>query len=180
VQCSNCLIIHSPLYCPGVGGRIATVLTDAGIPTNLFSINGQQIFLTGEAGSGPTQYILSRTGLTAFNAEPSIANMNDVIKSLNNDNTADSGFHAETWSSKLIESMNRQMSLKEKVDLTNVTALFPGGGIADQLKLVTRLMQTREARGSKRDIFYVQDAGYDTHCEFMSSKHVVWLPQISI
>lgn len=24
-------------------------------------------------------------------------------------------------------------------------------------------MQTREARNSKRDIFYVQDGGYDTH-----------------
>ena len=159
---------------------MATILTDAGIPTNLFSINGQQMFLTGEVGFGPAQFILHSSGLTAFNSDPSVANMNNVIKSLNDDNTADSGFHAETWSSKLTESINRQKSLKEKVDLTNVTTLFPVGGIADQLKLVTRIMQTREARGSKRDIFYVQDAGYDTHCEFMSSKHVVWLPQISI
>ena len=147
---------------------MARVLTDAGIPTNLFSINGQQMFLTGEIGSGPTQDILSGSGLTAFNSDPSIANMNDVIKSLNNGNTADSGFHAETWSSKLTESINRQKSLKEKVDLTNVTTLFPLGGVADQLKLVTRIMQTRDARGSKRDIFYVQDGGYDTHGELKS------------
>ena len=35
--------------------------------------------------------------------------------------------------------------------------------IADQLKLVTRLMQTRSSRRSKRAIFYVTDGGYDTH-----------------
>ena len=146
---------------------MATVLTDAGIPTSLFSIYGQQMFLTtGEVGSGPVQYILNPSGLTAFNAEPSIADMNAVIKSLNSCNTAYSGFHAETWSSKLTETMNRQTSLKEKVDLTSVTTSFPVGGMADQLKLATRLMQTRAARGSKRDIFYVHEAGYDTHCEF--------------
>jgi hypothetical protein len=184
VQFSNCLIIL-PFYSrrcrSGVGGRMAKVLTDAGIPTNLFSINGQQMFLTGELGSGPTQYILNSNGLTAFNAEPSIANMNDVIKTLNNENTADSGFHAETWSSKLSESLNRQKSLKEKVDLTNVTTLFPlGGGISDQFKLVTRLMQTRESRGSKRDIFYVQDGGYDTHGEFNAYRQAYYISVFNI
>jgi uncharacterized protein (DUF1501 family) len=95
--------------------------------------------------------------------------MNDVIKALNNVNTADSGFHAETWSSKVTESMNRHKSLKEKVDTTNVTTLFPtDNDIANQFKLVTRLMQTRESRGSKRDIFYVQDGGYDTHGELQN------------
>jgi hypothetical protein len=150
---------------------MAQVLTNAGIPTNMFSIYGQQTLLTGEPGSASSQFILSSSGLTAFNAEPSIANMNDVIKALNNDNTADSGFHAETWSSKVTESMNRHKSLKEKVDTTNVTTLFPtDNDIANQFKLVTRLMQTRESRGSKRDMFYVQDGGYDTHGAFTTYK----------
>ena len=151
---------------------MAQVLTNAGIPTNMFSIYGQQTLLTGDLGS-ESSFVLSSSGLAAFNAEPSIANMNDVIKALNNVNTADSGFHAETWSSKVTESMNRHKSLKEKVDTTNVTTLFPtDNDIANQFKLVTRLMQTRESRGSKRDIFYVQDGGYDTHGEFKKYKLV--------
>ena len=145
---------------------MANVFTDAGIPTNLFSIDGQRTFLTGEPG-GSSQFILSSSGLAGFNSDPSIANMNNVIKSLNNKNTADSGFNAETWSSKLSEALDRHKSLKDQVDMTNVTTLFPiSSSIADKLKLVTRLMQTRVSRGSKRDIFYVQDGGYDTHGEF--------------
>lgn len=142
---------------------MAEVLIDNGIPTDLFSISGQVGLLTGAAGEAPTQTVLTGSGLATFNADPSITNMNDHIKSLNNDNTADSGFHAETWSSKLTESMNRHQSLKEKVDNTTVTTVFPLEGLSDQFKLVTRLMQTRVSRGSKRDIFFVQDGGYDTH-----------------
>lgn len=152
-------------HCLGVGGRIADVLTQGGVPTNLFSISGQQVALVGQTGKSSPQFILSSSGLTAFNANPSITNMNEVIKAINNGTTADSGVHAETWSSKLTESLERQRSLKENVDQTNVTTVFPTDDIANQLKLVTRLMQTRVARGVKRDIFYVQDGGYDTHGE---------------
>ncbi len=145
---------------------MADILTQNGVPTNLFSISGQQAVLVGQTGKSSSQFILGSSGLTAFNANPSITNMNEVIKAINSDTTAESGFHAETWSSKLTESLNRQKSLKENIDLTNVTTIFPtDSDIANQLKLVTRLMQTRVARGVKRDIFYVRDGGYDTHGE---------------
>ena len=147
-ECASCPVLYL-----GVGGRMADLFTQAGVPTNLFS----------------TQYILSSSGLTSFNSNPSIMNMNDVIKAINNDTTADSGFHAETWSSKLTESLDRQRSLKENVDMTNVTTIFPtDSDISSQLKLVTRIMQTRVSRGVKRDIFYVQDGGYNTHGEFVA------------
>jgi uncharacterized protein (DUF1501 family) len=152
--------------CAGVAGRIADVLTQAGIPTNLFSIDGQQVLLTSEPGQGgPTQNVLGSGGLAAFNADPSIANMNDVIIDLNKQTTTDSGFYAETWSYKLTESLANQQLLKEQVDATSVTTVFPSGSTADEFEMVTRLMQTREARNCNRDIFFVQDGGYDTHCE---------------
>lgn len=147
----------------GVGGRMADVLTAAGITTDLFSIDGQQVLLTGQAGQGPSQFILSGSGLSAFNSNPSISNMNDVIRTLNNDTTADSGFHSETWSSKLSDSLTKQQLLKAEVDATEVTATFPGGSTSDEFEMITRVMQTRVARQSKRDIFFVQDGGYDTH-----------------
>jgi len=147
----------------GVGGRMADVLTQAGLTTNLFSIDGQQVVLTGVAGEGPSQFILSENGLSSFNANPSINNMDDVIKALNNDTTADSGFYAETWSSKLSESLSKQELLKQEVDATVVTTAFPGGSTSGEFEMVTRIMQTREARGSNRDMFFVEDGGYDTH-----------------
>ena len=144
---------------------MADVLTQAGIPTNLFSIDGQQVLLTGESGQGPSQFILSSSGLSAFNSNPPIADMNDVIKSLNNGTTADSGFHGETWSSKLSDSLAKQELLKQEVDATVVTTTFPGGSTSNEFEMISRIMQTRDVRNSKRDIFYVEDGGYDTHCE---------------
>lgn len=147
----------------GVGGRMADSLTQAGIRTNMFSIDGQQTLLTGEAGQGPSQFILSGSGISAFNPSESIPGMNDVIKQLNNQTSAASGFMAETWSSKLSDSLNKQKLLKDEIDATTVTATFPSGSTADEFELITRIMQTRDARGAKRDIFFLSDGGYDTH-----------------
>ena len=141
----------------GVAGRIADMLaTQEGIPTNLFSIDGQQMLLTGKPGEGPTQFILSSNGLATFNANPSVSNMNDAIKALNNDTTSDSGMFAETWSAKLSESLSKQDLLKDAIDATEVTTDFPDGSTSDEFSMITRIMQTRDLRGSKRDVFFCQ------------------------
>jgi len=149
----------------GVGGRIADVLSEAGIPTNTFSINGQQVLLSGEGGQGPSQFILDDDGLADFNNDPSFENMEEVIKAMNNATLAESGFFAETWSSKLSEIFVKQSLLKAELDATTVNTVFPEpeSGLADQFKIVTRVMQTAQARGVERDIFYVTSGGFDTH-----------------
>ena len=89
--------------------------------------------------------------------------MNDVIRNLNNATALESGFFAETWSSKLYEAMAKQVMLKSEVDSKSATTVFPTSSIGSQLEMVTRIMQSRETRGVKRDIFYVYDGGYDQH-----------------
>lgn len=155
--------LFNELVGTGVGGRMADVLTSKSIPTNMFSVDGQQVLLTGEAGQGPSQFILSGSGISTFNKDESITDMANVIKALNNDTVPDSGFYAETWSSKLTELLSQHETLKTELDPTEVTATFPKGSTADEFMLITRIMQTREARGSKRDIFFVSDTNYDTH-----------------
>jgi len=157
--------VHDEFAGTGVGGRIADVMSQAGIPTSTFSINGQQVVLNGVVGQGSSQFICSRDGLSAFNEEPSIDNMDSVIKALNNATTADSGFFAETWSSKLTEIFDKQDVLKAELDKTAVTTTFPESSTGDEFKMVTQIMQTAEARGSKRDIFYVDTGGFDTHSD---------------
>ena len=131
----------------------------AGLSTSTFSINGQQAVLNGVVGQGSSQFICSRDGLSAFNEEPSIDNMDSVIKDLNNATTAESGFFAETWSSKLTEIFGKQDVLKAELDKTTVTTTFPESSTGEEFKMVTQIMQTAEARGSKRDIFYVDTTG---------------------
>ena len=139
---------------------MADVLTQAGIPTNTFSISGQEIMLSGVPGEGPSQFICSSKGLSPFNENPSIENMDTVIKSLNKATTAESGFFAETWSSKLSETFDKQTLLKAELDTATVTTTFPeDSDISDEFKIVTQIMQSAEARGSARDIFYIRHGG---------------------
>lgn len=149
-------------------GRIADVLTSAGLPTSTFSISGLQAVLTGEPGGvGPSQTVLSRNGLADFNPEPSVQDMEDVIKALNGATTSDSGFFAEMWSSEISEGLDKQAFLKAELDKTSPLTAFPedSSKTGDEFQMVTQIMQTREARGSKRDIFYVDTSGFDTHSE---------------
>lgn len=155
--------VHDQFAGTGVGGSIADVMSQAGITTSTFSINGQQAVLNGVAGQGSSQFICSRNGLSAFNEEPSIDNMDSVIKALNNATTPESGYFAKTWSSKLTEIFEKQDVLKAELDKTTVTTTFPESSTGEEFKMVTQIMQTAEARGSKRDIFYVDTNGFDTH-----------------
>ena len=105
----------------GVGGRLADVLTTKGIPTNTFSIDGQQVLLTGvQGGSGPSPVVLSSGGLPAFNQYPELPNMNQVILNLNNATSPDSGFFAETWSHGLADSLATQAILKDAIDAATI------------------------------------------------------------
>jgi uncharacterized protein (DUF1501 family) len=147
----------------GVLGRMSDVLTQAGIPTNTFSIHGQTAALTGVAGQGPSQYILDSKGISPFNQDPSLDNMEGVIRNLHNDTAEESGFFAETFSSKLVDILDKQDLLQAALAATTLTTTFPDSSTADEFAMVARLMQTAEARGSNRDIFYVLSGGFDSH-----------------
>ena len=146
----------------GVQGRIADVLKGKDMPVNVFSISGTQAVNVGEPG-GAAPFIVSSSGLSDFNKSPSISDMNTVIRSLNNATRKDSGFFAETFANKLSEAITSHEQLKAELDAVDVSTVFPDSGIAAQLKMVAQLMKTRESRGVVRDMFYVEQGGYDTH-----------------
>ena len=148
----------------GVQGRIADVLKEKGIPVNVFSISDTQVVNVGEPG-GVSPFILSSSGLSSFNKDPSIADMDAVIRDINNATTKDCGFFAETFSSKLLESMTSHELVKGLLDSVDVTTPFPDSSVGKQLKIVAQLMKTKESRGVVRDMFYVSQSGYDTHSD---------------
>ena len=62
--------------------------------------------------------------------------MNDVIKALNNDTTAESGFYGETWSAKLGEALRKQEQLKTEVlDKVSATTEFPTDGTSIEFEV---------------------------------------------
>ena len=97
--------------------------------------------------------------MSPFNTESSIDNMEDSIRTLNGGTTVESGFFAETFSSTLIEILDRQALLQAELDKTTISTEFPDSSVSQKFAMVARLMQTAEARGSHRDMFYVEDGG---------------------
>jgi len=151
----------------GIIGRIADSVNSNGYSCGTYSISGNQIALDGEPGVSPSPIILSKDGLKEFDPESSTSDlafgMSEVIRSLNNATSADSSFFGETWSLKITEAMNQYAEIYNALESTYVPPDFPNTGLAEQLRMVTQLMQSRAARGKDRDIFYVDIGGWDTH-----------------
>jgi len=153
--------IRSQHFGTGVAGRIATALTEAGMQTDTFSIDGHQVLFS-TAGRGPPQLTIGEDGLPDFNeGEESVPN--EVLKSLNGPVTPSSGQFAQTWSMKMNEAISQYEKLKSLLDSAVATENFPTTRIAAELELVTKLMQSHQQRGAQRDVFYVSQLRYDTH-----------------
>ena len=145
----------------GVAGRIATALSEAGVHTDSFSMDGQQVVFS-TAGRGQPQITIGEDGIPDFNeGEGSIPN--EVLKSLNGPVTPSSGQFAQTWSMKMNEAIAQYEKIKSLIDVAVTTENFPITSISAQLELVTKLMQSHQQRGAQRDVFYVSQTRYDTH-----------------
>lgn len=46
---------------------------------------------------------------------------------------------------------------------SNLSTVFPAGGLAAQLRMVARLISARNALGHKRQVYFVSQGGYDFH-----------------
>ena len=61
-------------------------------------------------------------------------------------------------------SIDANDQLTSALSGTTLTTAFPtGNGLADQLKMVARLIAARGALGAKRQVFFVSIGGFDTH-----------------
>jgi len=152
----------------GVQGRIASVLKGKGLSVNVFSISGTQVVNVGEVG-GVTAYTMSSSGMSPFNSNPSITDMTNVIKNLNNATKKDSGIFAETFASMFTDAITSHEKLVTALAGVDVTTPFPSSSIAQQLKAVCSIMKSRANRGVERDLFYVSQGGYDTHSDMQAN-----------
>jgi uncharacterized protein (DUF1501 family) len=53
----------------------------------------------------------------------------------------------------------------------NLTTVFPGTGLGQQLKMVARLIGARGALAQRRQVFFVQAGGYDFHDNLVSDQN---------
>ena len=156
----------------GWGGRTADLMRsingNAPISMNI-SIAGANLF---ETGGQVTQYHVSTAGsigLGRYDDNPGTGDLNsraiNQILALDNNNLFENEF-------RNIErrSIENNRVLRTALEATQqITTPFPNTYLSNQLKMVAKLISARNNLGFRRQIFFVEIGGFDTHGEQLIS-----------
>ena len=162
----------------GWGGNIGDLVLQNGLNSNsLFtgmSVTGNAVFLSGDTA---LQYQLSTSG--AIKIKPATnatvfgsANVSSAIASL----IRQSRSHVlENEYNKVTDrAMTAEATVTAALALTPPTTAFPSGNsLADQLKMVARLIKGRSVLGARRQVFMVSLGGFDLHDNLVAQQPVL-------
>jgi len=158
----------------GVSGRLIDELAKKGFKTLTNSVNTHAHAAAGDpALRNPTRYI-SPWRPESFNAYPTLSDITARVKDLNGESTTRNNVFAETWSASLQQSMKE---LDESIELNNNPAYNVDNfktnptGSDQNFQTVARYIKSRTLRDVDRELFVVEDGGYDMHdCNCVGDK----------
>ncbi len=146
----------------GVCGRI----------TDILKVNGYSTGTVSVAGAAPA-IVSQKTPLLAVN-QNGYEKFNPIsweqvdkshIKELNKASSVGSSMFSEIWSGKVFQSMSENEILFQEMSTASTTATFNlrDNTLARQMSSIAKLIKTKDARKTDRDVFYAEMAGFDTH-----------------
>ena len=150
----------------GWGGRLGD-LVQAGNTTSTFTcvnVSGNAVYVSGNSA---VQYQVSTSGSIALKGVSSplfgSAACSSALQSL----VTQARTHVleSEYNRVMKRSIDANAILSANlVPASSITTLFPtGSNLADQLKLVARMIASASALGSRRQVFFVSMGGFDTH-----------------
>lgn len=149
----------------GILGRMAAAVDKKGYHTSAISIDRVSGAL---AGSPRKPIVVDQGGTTRFNERPASEMGFDVLdyaKQLSPTPDAYSGFFGEIWSETFIAGARDadflDDILKEKSVHKDLKEAY--GEYNDQLTMVSKMMQTSDARGVDRDVIFFESGEWDHH-----------------
>ncbi|MGL4575752.1 MAG: DUF1501 domain-containing protein [Burkholderiaceae bacterium] len=71
----------------------------------------------------------------------------------------------QAWLDVINRSIENQRVLQNAVGSSTVTTPFPNSGLANQLRMIARMISARGSLGLKRQAFFASIGGFDTHGE---------------
>jgi len=152
----------------GVGGRIADVLNRLGYNAGTVSVRGVAEALT---SSDSPLTIVESDGIEKMNPNPYSVLSDSFVTRVRNINKATnigSGLFAETWGSLLSDGIGENELLFDALDSATLQQTFTDDNyLSRQFAAVAKLIKTRDVRGTDRDIFYVEQTGFDTHGDLL-------------
>jgi uncharacterized protein (DUF1501 family) len=129
------------------------------------SISGTPKVLEGAPGVSKAADVLSGLGVTSFNSEA--GSYEDNIEALSKNRA--SSIYGETFSASMTNAIYRTRLLDDaigNVTLDNDSCFTTlNTDIALQYRQIARIIKSRDSLDSKRDVFYTEDRGYDTHTD---------------
>ncbi len=149
----------------GWGGNIGD-LALASNSTSLFTcinVTGNAVFLSGDSA---LSYQVSTNGAVPINGVKSNVYGSSAVK------TALAGLVQQTRAHTLENEYNRvttraigaEAQVSSSLSTSNLATVFPSNNsLADQLKMVARLIGARTGLGTKRQVFLVSIGGFDLH-----------------
>jgi uncharacterized protein (DUF1501 family) len=148
----------------GWAGRIADIIqgvNGTNTASTCISVNGNNLW---EQGQTITSYKVSSTagfGFAMYKGDTatdpvSVAFRNVVGRPYAN-------VFDQTWANVIARAVSSQAALQTALSGANIATVFPATGLADQLKMVARLIAARGALGMTRQTFYCSIGGFDTH-----------------
>jgi uncharacterized protein (DUF1501 family) len=159
----------------GWGGNIGD-LALSGNGTSLFTcinVTGNAVFLSGDSA---LSYQVSTSGAVPINAVKSNVYGSSAVR------TALAGLVQQSRTHTLENEYNRvtaraigaEAQIGSSLAASTVGTVFPtGNSLADQLKLVARLIGARNGLGAKRQVFMVSLGGFDLHDNLISQQPVL-------
>jgi len=145
----------------GVLGRMLDVLVKKGNNVGSFSMDRNSVTVSGMPGVASSPMVVSSgDGQTPFYASSTVRGL---LPKLHEQNSVDSGYFSETWSSSLTQALNGNDLISAALLNVSTSVVFPNSYLGRQLRTVARLISTRNQRGVDTDTFYVEIGGFDTH-----------------
>jgi uncharacterized protein (DUF1501 family) len=150
----------------GWGGRMGDLYA-AGNGNATFTcvnVSGNAVFLSGKTA---VQYQVSTSGPVALNgAQGTLFGSSACSAALK---TLVTATRTDVFESEYNRVMARSLDAGSQLSAAlaaapAITTVFPtGNALADQLKLVARMISNADAIGAKRQVFFVSIGGFDTH-----------------
>ncbi len=150
----------------GVLGRMIDILKKKGFKTGSMSISGIANALVSNLSA---LFVLDPYNYEKVNPIPWAKDIVGRIKQLNNANQLGSSLFGDAWSNLLIQALGENKLLFDAITSTTLNAVFPDTFLAQELKVVAKMIKTKDVRGSDRDTFYVDLGGFDTHSDMITS-----------
>jgi uncharacterized protein (DUF1501 family) len=156
----------------GWGGRIGDLLQSGNGTSTLtcISASGNSVFLSGKTA---IQYSVATTG-----AVPLLNNASSLFGSatgMSNLRALMTGPRTNLFEDEHARVTKRSLDLQAQVSGAlaagpTIATVFPAGNsLADQLKIVARLISVSQELGAKRQVFFVSLGGFDTHAALLAN-----------